>query len=62
MEHSIKIENSSYSDNEILWLIKNIGNKYPDIRDSLVYNILTTGITEEKFDSWVQKNEFDKKE
>ena len=49
MEHSIKIENSSYSDNEILWLIKNIGNKYPDIRDSLVYNILTTGITEEKF-------------
>lgn len=49
MKHSIKIENSSYSDNEILWLIKNIGNKNPDIRDSLVYNILTTGITEEKF-------------
>lgn len=38
-----------FSDTQVRWLMENIGNPDPEIRDKIVYMLLTRGIDEGAF-------------
>ncbi|URZ87661.1 DUF2785 domain-containing protein [Floricoccus penangensis] len=40
---------TSYTDSEVQWLYEHIGDENPEIRDSLVFISLASGLVEEKF-------------
>lgn len=49
LEEKLQSEKPSYSDEEVVWLLDNIGHPDGEIRDALVYNSLGRGLFEGLF-------------
>lgn len=44
LRDKLKKEKCEFEQNEIKWLVKNIGHPNPEVRDQLVYRLLSNGI------------------
>ena len=49
LKQKLNNSNAQYLDEEVNWLLENIGNSKSEIRDDLVCNSLGAGFVEEKF-------------